>query len=281
MSIKLDFRTTLIVLGIFLSNPTYAGEWYFNWGYNRDYYSNSDIHVSQPDLGNDFIVHSVQSVDLPQWTNGDLFRNHITVPQFNLRIGYFFDSDPDWGLEFSLDHTKLSSVIGQTRQITGTIAGNPIDSQQVLTAQTFRYDLHNGFNHIMMNVTRRKNLIRQYDQNLSLAFLGKAGIGIVMPHADNTIFGQQSDVGPKTISNAVGISNGWWQLKGWTVGLELGLRLVLLKPLFLEVADKVAYSSMSGIPVYKGRASQSIWMNEWLFLLGFTFQSGQLKRSGS
>jgi hypothetical protein len=268
-SILLIFFLLTCSLLISLENLSQAGEWYFAWGYNRSSYSKSDIHVSQSSLGNDFTVHSVEATDFSQ----NILGNSIFTPQFNARVGYFFSEHPEWGLEFSLDHTKLSSAIGQTQQISGTLHGQPVDFQQTLDSQTFKYNLHNGFNHLIFSLIRRKNLTGEYDQNLSLTLLLKMGAGVVIPHADNTIFGNASDVGPKTLGNAIGFSNGWWQLKGWTAGAEVGLRLNLLKPIFFEVLDKLAYTSMSGIPVYLGRANQSLWMNEWAFILGATILS--------
>jgi len=34
------------------------GNWYFSWGYSRQQYAPSDIHVTQPDIGSDFVVHN-------------------------------------------------------------------------------------------------------------------------------------------------------------------------------------------------------------------------------
>ena len=57
------------------------GEWYFSWGYNKDYWAPSDIHVSQPDLDNDFTVHQVRATDYPQWnTSGLIFDKGIATP---------------------------------------------------------------------------------------------------------------------------------------------------------------------------------------------------------
>ena len=34
----------------------------------------------------------------------------------------------------------------------------------------------------------------------------------------------------------------WWQVNGWTTGVELGFRFVLYKSVYLELTDKVAYA---------------------------------------
>ena len=60
---------------------------------------------------------------------------------------------------------------------------------------------------------------------------------------------------------------------GWTVGAELGLRLALMKPLYLEVSDKVAYSQLNNLPAYRGTLKQSMVMNAVVVSLGYTFDA--------
>jgi hypothetical protein len=248
----------------------FGGEWYVSWGYNRDYYADADIHVSQPSLGNDFTIHQVKANDYNQWDDAQIFMRDFSVPQFNLRVGHFFNQEQDWGIEFSLDHTKFSSTVGQAAHVTGTMNGAPIDTVQTLDANTFRYDLHNGVNHIMFNLVKRYSLLGQLNRTFNLSLMLKGGLGIVLPHADNTVYGNNSDVGPKIPSNWVGLSNGWWELNGWTAGAEVALRFTFLRPLFIEFCDKGAFASLTNVPVYQGRASQVMLMNEWLFDLGVT-----------
>jgi len=249
----------------------FAGEWFFIWGYNRDYYLPTDIHVSQPSLGNDFTVHSVHGNDYPQWNEGaGIFDKDITVPQFNFRVGHYINQEQDLALEFSIDHTKFSSQVDQIAHVTGTVGGAPIDSQMQLSSNYFTYNLHNGINHIMLSLMKRSNIFGELNRSLSMSLLFKGGLGIVLPHAENTIMGNNSNVGPKTLSNAIGLTNGWWQLNGWTAGVEVGLRFVLLRPLFFDISDKIAYASLANVPVYMGRADQNLWMNEWMFDLGIT-----------
>src|ERR1700678_1168437 len=39
------------------------GEWYASWGYSKQYWAPTDIHVSQPSLGNNFTLHDVHGAD--------------------------------------------------------------------------------------------------------------------------------------------------------------------------------------------------------------------------
>lgn len=245
------------------------GEWYFSFGTSKQYWAPTNFHISQPSLGNDFTVHSVSGhddSDAGAFLQGDLFG-----PQYNIRIGRFINDARTFAIELNFDHTKYTSTDGQTANVTGTIAGVPVNANHVLDANYFRYLLHNGANHLMANLVYRRPLLGELNETFSLAFIGKAGVGVMLPHADNTILGYSNNVGTKTPGNYIGIHNGWWQFGGVTTGAEAGFRFVAFKPVYFEVTDKVAYADMWNIPVYQGTASHSLWMNEVVFSIGFTY----------
>jgi hypothetical protein len=268
-------RSNIALLFVTCLFPLFAEaagrEWYLNWGYNRNFWSTSDIHISQPALGNNFTIHDVRATDYPQWTDsGSVFNKDLSVPQFNLRFGWFIDTKREWAWEISLDHSKYNTTLDQVARVTGTIAGQPVDYDQALTGNYFNYRLHNGVNHLMLSLLKRTPLWGDLNTAGSASWLAKGGAGLIIPHAESTIMGNESDVGPKKTSNAIGTSSGWWQLNGWTAGAEIALRIVLFKPVYLELANKVAYAHLWNIPVYQGRADQSLWLFEPLFAIGFT-----------
>jgi len=249
------------------------GEWYFSYGTNKEYWAPTDIHVSQPGQGNDFTIYGVHGHDdgigLGDIATGDLFG-----PQYNLRVGRFITEN--FAIEFSLDHSKYQNDFGTYNHIGGQIGGKPVSdtypsNSLLLTNQTFYEELHNGANHIMINGVYRLPLFGKTNETFSLAAIGKAGVGIMLPHTSDTIFGNPVDVGEKSLSNSVGLRNGWWQLNGWTTGVEGGLRFVVWKPVYIEVTDKLAYAYLADLPAYQGTISESLLMNEVIFSLGFTY----------
>ncbi len=76
----------------------------------------------------------------------------------------------------------------------------------------------------MLDAVYRYPLIGKTNETDSLAAIGKAGLGIMLPHTSDIILGNPNNVGPKSFSNLVGTSTGWWQLNGWIAGAEIGLR---------------------------------------------------------
>jgi hypothetical protein len=155
--------------------------------------------------------------------------------------------------------------------VTGTLGGKAINAPEQLGAPFFSEILHNGANHLMGDAVYRLPLLGQTNETLSVAAIGRAGVGRMLPHTTDTIEGVTNDVGPKSFGNAFGLHTGWWQLNGVTAGAELGFRVVLCKPVFLEISDKVAYSYFGDLPAYQGTLQQSLWMNEIVFILGFTY----------
>lgn len=155
--------------------------------------------------------------------------------------------------------------------VTGTINNQPVNGPMVLNAQNFNYTLHNGLNHLMVNAVWLRHLYGPEQQAGDLQLISRVGAGILLPHADNTILGNQNQVGPKTQNICCFSANDWWQVNGWTAGVELGVRYKVYKSIFLELTSKLAYGVLRGVPVFQGTADQKIWMSEQVLSAGFLF----------
>jgi hypothetical protein len=248
--------------------------WYFSWGYSRQQYAPSDIHISQPGLGNDFTVHQVAASDFPSSpsdTLNSLVNLDFTNPQENVRIGKFMNPEKTFAIEFSLDHTKYNIDLGQSAAFSGTVNNSPISGNQVLNGQNFNYALHNGLNHLMVNAVWLKHLAGPEQKPGDLQLISRLGAGILLPHAENTIFGNENQVGPKNENICCFAKNDWWQINGWTAGAEVGVRYTVYKTIYLELTQKIAYGVLRGVPVYQGSADQTIWMSEQVLSTGFLF----------
>lgn len=244
-------------------------EWYFSWGFSKQYWSRSDIHVSQPGLGNDFTLHDVAGHDDPGLSGLNSY--DLFGPQYNIRIGRFINDARTIAVELSLDHSKYEVTAGQNVHATGQIAGAPVNGNFPVNSTSFAYALHNGANHVMLNLVYRYPLIGKTNETFSVAGIGKVGAGIMVPHTSDTILGNSVDVGQKEWGNLFGLHSGWWQFGGWTTGAELGFRVVLWKPIYFEVTDKIAYASLRDLPAYQGTIQNNLWMNAVVFSLGFTY----------
>lgn len=237
------------------------GEFYFSWGYNKEWYTNSNVRVKQPALNNNYTLKNVTSHDNVGWDK-DLLQKPISIPQYNYRFGYFFNRIKGLAWEINFDHTKHILTDGQTAKLVGTLGGRTVDTS-ILFAKSngFNYYLNNGANFLLFNIVKRWNWYNNKNQNLKIDFLGKAGIGPVIPHVENTFFGKANDDG--------------FQLGGWNIGTEACIKATFYKKIFLEFSNKVDYARYSGLKVYQGKAKEAFGTYEMVLSLGYTFPAGK------
>lgn len=135
------------------------GEFYFSWGYNAEWYTRSNINISQPGLNTNVTFVNIAARDHEGW-NQDFFGKPLSVPQYNYRIGYFFNEKQTWGLEINFDHTKYVVDTNQDVRMTGTYQGKSVN-EIVSTAypnKTIAWELNNGANFLELNLVRKIKL---------------------------------------------------------------------------------------------------------------------------
>jgi hypothetical protein len=260
------FITVLLNSVIVIAQKTERkGEFYISWGYNKAYYTNSNVTINQPSLNNNFTFNQVKLVDKPGW-NEALFTMALSIPQYNYRIGYFFDKD--WAFEINFDHTKALFKDNQTVHMVGTYGGRPVDSSFVFsktgtgTSKNYYY-LNNGANFLLFNIVKRKRFSNLSSPSIQLDGLAKVGIGPLIPHVENSLFGQKNEQK--------------FQFGGWNTGVEYALRSTFKKHLYLEFAGKLDYAYYYGLDVYQGKAKQGFGTLEFIMSLGYTLPAGPKK----
>ncbi len=234
---------------------TPAREFFFSWGYNGDSYTKSDMHFTQPALGNDFTLVDVRGRDSMGWP--DIFSHSLFGPQYNVRIGFFLDEK--WGAELAFDHIKWIVVDDQDVRMTGTLKGASVDTRIALTESVLRYQLNNGANPIFFNLVRRIRLAGEPRRAGHLAILLKGGAGFAVPHTENTLFGQPN-------------ARGFQAFKGWNVDAAAAARAHLWRGLYFEFEDKLLYARYFGVKIDRGTEAHSITANEFSVNFGFAFR---------
>ncbi|OQP65822.1 hypothetical protein A3860_14590 [Niastella vici] len=238
------------------------GEFYFSWGYNTEWYTHSNITVNQPELGNYYTFNHVRGHDHKGWDEG-LLSKALTIPQYNYRLGYYFNKKKGLAFEINFDHTKFIFA-DQDVRVTGKLNGSPksVDTSIAFNqANGFYYYLNNGANFLLFNIVKRWHLYEDHNENIKIDVMGKAGIGPVIPHVENSLFGQKND--PK------------FQYGGWNVGVENAIRATFFRYAYVEFAHKIDYARYSHLQVYKGRARQAFGTYELILSLGVTFPTGK------
>lgn len=213
---------------------TAAGTFFFYWGYNRSYYTNSTIRFIGENY--DFRLKNVKASDRPDKFSTDVYLNPstITVPQYNARIGYYINDK--WALTFGVDHYKyvmddqnhvlLDGEIGAGVDANWT--GNYYDQPVVTDRDKFHYENTNGVNFIRLELMRSFDLLALGNKR-QLAITGNigGGIGPVLTYNDLN-FGQVHTFATPSIS-------------GYGIGLNGSIRVEFFKHFFVQTETGLGF----------------------------------------
>jgi hypothetical protein len=270
---------SLIFNSLGQDKKTYSrkGEYYFFWGYNRSEYAKSDI--SFHGKGYDFTLHDVVAYDLPIpfSTEEYLDITRLSIPQYNFRVGYFFNDH--WAVSFGSDHMKYVMVNEQMSTITGHISAQvsdpAIDVQAINPAyvgdfnnQPFKinkdfltYEHTDGFNYTHFEIDRYDRIWKAKNNIQGLDWLVGAGAGALIPRTDSYLF-------------KVG-KNNHFNFAGYGIDLKAGLRFDISRRLFFQTDFMGGFVRLNNVHT-TGRdnqdyAQQSIWFGQFYGALGYKF----------
>lgn len=235
--------------------------YYLSWGYNQEWYTKSTVNVKQDALGNNYDLVNVDAHDRKGWDR-KLLEQQLTIPQYNYRIGCYFNEKQDLAFEINFDHTKYIITDGQDVQLKGRLNNRNVDTSINFSHQNgFYYYLNNGANFLLFNIVKRVGLYNTNDNKLRVDLTGKFGIGPVIPHVENSFFGNANDK--------------HFQIGGWNTGIETALRVTVYRYAFLEFSQKIDYARYSNLKIYQGEAKQSFGTYELILSAGVIFPSSK------
>lgn len=235
-------------------------EFYFSWGYNKEWYTNSRVKISQPALGNNYQFINIRGNDHPGWDEG-LFKKAFTIPQYNYRLGLFINRKKGLAVEINFDHTKFIFA-DQKARIKGVVRGHLVDSSVYFNRLNgYYYYLNNGANFLLFNIVKRWHLFQNKSSSIKLDALGKAGIGPVIPHVENSFEGLPNKPA--------------FQIGGWNMGIEGAVRATFFNYVYLEFANKIDYARYSNLKIFHGTAKHAFGTYEMILNLGATFPVGK------
>lgn len=240
------------------------GSLYFAWGYNKDWFSKSDIHIKNTSgehndvTGNedyyDFTIYDATAKDRPGFET--LLTSPLSIPQYVYRLGYYFNDKHDLGIEINFDHVKYVMRDWQTLHVKGNINGQEIDKDTLINPDNFLHFEHtDGANFLMLNVMKRQRLLVSKNKKHWLSGIVKAGAGIVVPKTYVKLFGQEMD--------------NRFHIAGYCAGIEAGFRYDAFKYVFLEYTGKGVYADyMDVLAIGSGKINHRFWTFENILVLG-------------
>lgn len=245
------------------------GKFFIYWGGNRADYSKSDIRFEGP--GYDFTLQDVEAIDKPKGWHIDYFNPvRMTIPQTNLRIGYFITDK--YNISIGVDHMKYVMVQNQTVNLSGTIDGyspfdGVFDSQStVLTEDFLTFEHTDGLNYVNIEITRLDDLGKLIGLNLDgdiVQFNTVAGIGagVLYPRTNSKLMGMER--------------HDEFNIAGYGTGIKAGLNITFFKHFFIQGELKGGYINMPNIrtaPSSVHSASQDFRYLERVIVVGGIFR---------
>lgn len=161
--------------------------------------------------------------------------NAITIPQFNVRLGYYFKDN--WAISIGYDHmkyifndnnqVKLSGYVTPGLDTVTNLSGN-YDNMDYTTDRTkFHYENSDGLNYLRIEVMNSKQWYRTRSGWFGFTTNIGASIGGVLSYNDFRFAGQND---MRTIS-----------LSGYGLSAHLGLRFEFFRHVFLQAGYSAGF----------------------------------------
>lgn len=249
------------------------GKLYVYWGWNRGWYTNSDISFSGDDY--DFTLSDVVAQDrqTPFSLNAYLNPALISIPQYNFRIGYFIKDHYD--ISFGVDHMKYVVELYQTVEISGDISGTGTaydgvyDNDEIVIEEGFLLFEHtDGLNYLNVEFRRFDNIFdfNKVKINLTEGF----GAGVLMPKTNATLLNNER--------------HDEFHLAGWGMGAVVAVNVSFFEWFFIQSEFKGGFISMPDIRTTMDKtdqASQNFFFSQLNIVFGATINLNKKSTSKS
>jgi hypothetical protein len=222
------------------------GKFFVMWGGNRESYSKSDVTFKGKDYN--FTVDNMTAHDKPKgWHIDYINPANMTIPQTNLRFGYFFSDH--YSVTIGVDHMKYVMTQDQTANVTGFVdlpegqdgavhngiyKNTPVN----FTDETFlTYEHTDGLNYINTEVSRHDDVSKW----LNLPNIDKFQINLTEGIGGGVLY-------PKTNTKLLGKDrHDDFHVSGYGVSAKAGINLTFYKHFYIQGELKGGYIDMHDI----------------------------------
>lgn len=240
------------------------GAFYFYWGWNRGAYTNTDIHFHGTNY--DFTLRDVAATDRQSKFDPNIYFNpkNLTIPQYNLRLGYFIKDN--YSLSFGADHMKYVMVSGQSSVIDGYISNSGTGYDGIYSDQPFviakdflLFEHTDGLNYLNFELRRHDDIFKPSSW-FSIQLNEGFGAGALMPRTNTTLLNN-----PRYDE---------FHLAGYGAGVVGSVCLTFFNYFFIQSEWKGGYINMPDIrtTMHKSdRADESFFFSQYNILFGANF----------
>ncbi len=245
------------------------GKFYIFWGGNRENYSKSDIRFKGDDY--DFTIYDVEAHDKPKGWHIDYFNpGRMTIPQTNLRIGYFITDH--YNISLGVDHMKY--VMYQDRRVNysgyypnaGSYNENPTADQLTLDEDFLMFEHTDGLNYINTEISRVDDITKLFSKTLNtdkvqINLTEGIGGGFLYPRTNTTLLGKDR--------------YDEFHVAGFGLSAKAGLNFTFFKHFFIQTELKGGYINMQDIRTTSSssdHAEQHFWFLQRVIAIGGIFK---------
>ena len=263
------------------------GRWNFQWGYNRAYFTPSDINFRG--TGYHYTLKSVDAKDKPESFNPEVYLDpaKLVIPQYNYKFTYYISDR--FFISFGQDHMKYVVSQGQTVNYSGYIdplairksllepspealvflylfpehvnelAGYHGGEQTIaLTPDILKFEHTDGLNLLFVDFGWNTPLWTASDGKSGLSLVSSVGGGGVVCRSDVRVMGKGQ--------------NNNFHLSGYGVSAYVAPRYDFNRSYFIELGAKGGYIDLLDILTSGGssRASQNFGFMELIFSGGLS-----------
>lgn len=245
---------------------TKKGRMYFSWGYNRATFGLSSIKFTGP--GYDFTLHNVKAADRPSPFDPSVYFSitKLSIPQFNLRFGYFLTEN--WVITAGYDHMKYVLDNTQRAKVSGTIdasasaeyVGTYNNTLMDIKRDFVKFEHTDGLNYASVDVEYHNNFWQTNNQKFALDFVFGAGAGFLIPKTNALLFDKRG--------------TDAFHLAGGGISANMATRFYFFKHFYLQATGKTGFLFMPNIATNAldlDKASQTINFFEFMGQLGVMF----------
>ncbi len=251
------------------------GSFYAFWGWNRGYYSKSDVTFKGDNY--EFEIKDMTASDRPTAIGIDPYLNPLdmTLPQTNFKVGYFIEDN--YAISFGVDHMKYIMDQEQTANINGYInvgsihdgtynnqdvymgqRAQPTADQEIGDVTFLAFEHSDGLNYINVELNRFDELYA-FSPKFKFSRILGAGVGFMLPRTNATLLTNER--------------HDDFHLSGWGAHIKAGLE-ISYKKYFFRSEIKTGYTDMPDIRTTRhssDTASQHFTFTQWNFLFGRYF----------
>lgn len=267
------------------------GKFFISWGGNRDSFSKSDVNFRGKDYN--FTVENMSAHDKPKGWHVDYINpSKMTIPQTNLRLGYFFSDH--YSVTVGLDHMKYVMTQNQIANVTGKIElpadqsgsiyngvynNTPVDMAQnggieggydKGTTQPgipafLMYEHTDGLNYINTEVSRHDDISKWFSlpntDKVQISLTEGLGAGVLLPKTNATVLGKER--------------HDDFHVSGYGMSAKAGINFTFFKHFYIQGELKGGYINMQDIRTTQyseDKASQDFFFFQRIIMFGGIFR---------